>query len=291
MARVVLDPTLGASRTTTAISWGYPGPMKRLFPLTLALTAGCACGNDDVCRVDGGRYFAIEPQDWDGRSKLPVILTAHGYGGSPDVILKRSDIGGPYSKAGVLWLVPEGDDNSWATRNSPESSRSPRDDVAFLGKVLDDVADQWPIDRTRIAASGFSQGGSMASELACLDPQRWSVVMPVSGTFWHPEPTDCEGAVSVRHTHGTTDSTWPLSGRSFGSWTQGNVDEGLAAFRATAQCGESSVQVDEDGVTCAVFDDCAGGHEVRLCLHDGAHSFPIDEAPRQVDWLGALGWW
>jgi len=262
--------------------------MHRLLPLALAaFTAGCGCGNDDVCRVDGGRYFAIEPPGWDGRSRLPVILTAHGYGGNPDVILQRDDIGGPYADAGVLWLVPEGEDNSWSTPNSPESSdQRTRDDVAFLARVLDDVAKRWPIDAKKVAASGFSQGASMASELACQDPGRWPIVMPVSGTFWAPEPATCDGPVTVRHTHGTTDGTWPLTGRSFGSWTQGDVAEGLAAFRASSGCGESTLIVDEDGVTCTVFDDCSGGHEVRLCLHDGAHRFPSDEAARQLDWLG-----
>ena len=261
--------------------------MKR--SLALLFAAGCACGNEDVCRVDGGRYFAIEPPGWDGRSALPVILTAHGYSGSPEVILARDDIGGPYGDAGVLWLVPEGEDNSWATRHSPESADSgQRDDVDFLGKVLDDVADRWPIDRKMVVASGFSQGGSMASELGCLDPQRWPIVMPVSGTFWQPEPSRCAGPVSVRHTHGTDDSTWPLGGRPIGSWEQGDVDTGLAAFRASSGCSESSRTLveDEGGVVCTVFDDCEAGHEVRLCLHEGGHGFPDDEAARQLSWLG-----
>ncbi len=259
--------------------------MKHVFPFLLA--AGCACGNEDICRVDGGRYFAIEPAGWDGRSTLPVILTAHGYSGSPEVILNRTDIGGPYGDAGVLWLVPEGEDNSWATPHSPESGDARhRDDVAFLGRVLDDVAERWPIDPKRVAASGFSQGGSIATELSCQDPQRWPIAMPVGGTFWQPEPARCNGPVSVRHTHGTTDGTWPLSGRPIGSWAQGSVAAGLAAFRAGSGCTESTQTVEEDGAVCTVFDDCDGGNEVRLCLHDGAHRFPSDEAPRQLSWLG-----
>ena len=260
-------------------------PMKRLLPLVLA--TGCACGNDDVCRVDGGRYYAIEPPGWDGRSRLPVILTAHGYRGTPDVILTRDDIGGPYGEAGVLWLVPEGEDNSWATSHSPESADpAQRDDVDFLGAVLDDVAERWPIDRTKVAASGFSQGGSMATELGCQDPQRWPIVLPVGGTFWQPEPGSCAGPVSVRHTHGTDDSTWPLGGRPIGSWNQGDVETGLAAFRASSGCSESATIVEEEGAVCTVYADCTGGHEVRLCLHEGGHRFPEDEAPRQLSWLG-----
>lgn len=261
--------------------------MKRVLPLLLA--AGCACGNEDVCRVAGGRYFAIEPTGWDGRSRLPVILTAHGYSSSPEVFLARDDIGDPYAEAGVLWLVPEGEDGSWATRNSPESADAGhRDDVAFLGEVLDDVAKRWPIDRKKVAASGFSQGASMASELGCLDPQRWPIAMPVGGTFWQPEPSRCAGPVSVRHTHGTADGTWPLGGRPIGAWDQGDVAVGLEAFRTSAGCTASSrlVYEDDGDVTCTVFDDCADGHEVRVCLYDGGHRFPGEEAARQLSWLG-----
>lgn len=255
------------------------------------LGAGCACGDDKVCRVDGGEYFAIFPDGWDGRTPLPVILSAHGYGGSPDSLLVRDDIRDPYSDGGVLWLVPEGADRSWATRNSPETDDGGhRDDVRFLGRVLDDAAERWSVDRSRVAASGFSQGASMASELGCLDPERWGVVMPVSGTFWQPVPASCAGEVPVRHTHGTLDPTWPLSGRAIGPFHQGAVGDAMATWASAAGCDPEPVPRSEAGRTCSVYTGCAGG-EVRVCFHDGAHAFPSDEADLQLEWLGTLGWW
>jgi len=256
-----------------------------------ALLSGCGCGDDQVCRVSGGQYYAIPPSDWDGQSRLPVILTAHGYSGRAERILSREHIGEAYDRAGVLWLVPEGEGGSWATRGSPET-RDPdhRDDVAFLGSVLDDVADRWPVDRQRVAASGFSQGGSMASELACRDPDRWAVAMPVSGTFWDDMPMRCEVAVSVRHTHGTADGTWPIEGRPISDYQQGSVLDAMTTWAASAGCDPTPVVASEMGRECAVYDGCSGV-AVRLCLHEDGHVFPSDEADLQVAWLGTLGWW
>lgn len=261
-----------------------------LLPMLTLGTAGCACGGDKACKLDGGEYFVIEPAGWDGSTRLPVVLTAHGFGGTTNVILSRSDIADPYSDAGILWVVPQGADNSWNTRSSPEDTPEGRDDMAWLGAVLDEVAEQWPIDRDRVAASGFSQGASMASDLACYDPDRWPVAMPVSGTFWRSVPERCNKAIPVRHTHGTTDTTWPMEGRPIGSWHQGSVAEAEATWTATGSCDGEPETVMEGDMACTVYSGCTGG-DVRVCLHDGAHRFPDDEAPRQVAWLENIGWW
>ena len=257
----------------------------------LVLQAGCGCGDDDVCRVDGGRYYAMVPADWNGRTHLPVILSAHGYGGTPDSLLGRSSLGDTYDRAGVLWVVPEGEDESWSTTNSPESGDTKRrDDVAFLGKVLDDVADRWPIDRDRVAASGFSQGGSMASELACRAPHDWPVTMPISGTFWDEVPAACDGAVAVHHTHGTADNTWPLDGRPIGPFHQGAVHDAMEMWADAAGCDAEPVPEADGDHLCSVYTGCSGG-DIRVCFHDGGHTILPDEASRQVAWLGSLGWW
>ncbi len=265
--------------------------VRRALRMVCALLVGCACGDEEICRVEGGAYYAMLPADWDGRSPLPVVLTAHGYNGSAESLRSRSWLGTAWREAGALWVVPEGEGGSWATTRSPET-RDPahRDDVAWLGAVLDDVATRWPIDRARVASSGFSQGASMASELSCRDPERWPVTMPVSGTFWKEEPDRCEAPVAVRHTHGMGDSTWPLDGRPIAEWHQGAVWEAMTTWTTTAGCDEAPDTVREAGRTCTVYRGCAGG-DIRLCFHDGAHVYPADEARLQVEWLGMLGWW
>ena len=259
--------------------------------LGLGLLAGCACGDDEICRVAGGRYHAMVPAGWDGQERLPVILSVHGYGGSPDSLLSKPHLGSAYDRAGVLWVVPEGQDRSWKTRNSPETGDvGRRNDVEFLGAVLDDVAERWPIDQRRVAASGFSQGGSMASELACLDPDRWPVSMPISGTFWTNVPARCRAPVSVRHTHGTADPIWPLEGRAIGAYDQGGVDEAMEVWGTTAGCDPTPTREQLGELVCAVYTGC-GASDVRLCLHDGGHTVMQAEADQQLRWLGSLGWW
>ena len=130
----------------------------------------------------------------------------------------------------------------------------------------------------------------MASELGCQDPERWPVIMPVSGTFWEDVPSVCAGPVSVRHTHGRSDGTWPLDGRPISTYQQGSGWDAMDAWTTTAACQDEPTVEDADGRTCSVFRDCQGG-DVRICLHDGGHVFPDEEAALQVEWLALLGWW
>lgn len=265
-------------------------PPHGLALLGVGLLAGglsaCGCGDETACTVPLGQYHAFGPEGWDGRGRLPVVVSAHGYGGDAAVVYERDALRRAFSRAGVLWVVPEGVDGTW---NVPGTPGSGRDEAVFLRQVLDDAAAQFGADPERAALGGFSLGGSLAHGVGCLDPAPYSHLLPVSGTFWDPSPTSCRSGLPVRHTHGTADETWPLEGRRFDdTWAQGTVDDARAAWVATGGCTVGPVEVEEDGQTCAVWSGCATG-EVWVCLHDGGHRYLDDEAPRQLRWLEEQG--
>lgn len=58
-------------------------------------------------------------------------------------------------------IAPQGRGRSWQFWGGPS------DDSDFALAALADAATRWPIDRARVAVSGFSYGGAMVWRMAC----------------------------------------------------------------------------------------------------------------------------
>ncbi|MCB9742529.1 MAG: hypothetical protein H6740_08020 [Alphaproteobacteria bacterium] len=254
----------------------------------LLLLAACQTEDPTVCdtagtcfEVEGGRYFAQAPEGWDGEAELPVVLHYHGYGGTGDGAM-RSGVLQEMRARGYLIVTPDGINGSWAHVGSPSTAR---DELAFFDAVWADVQARWPLHPTLRLGTGFSQGGSMAWDIACYRGDQLTAFMPTSGAFWEPLPRTCDTPMTLMHTHGTSDTTVPMAGRPIGDSMQGDVLEGVGVLRATKGCPEAPDLVEAVGVTeCQAWTSCAQGGELRLCLHDGGHTRPDG-------WLEqAFGW-
>ncbi len=261
----------------------------------LILLSLCACERPAEVlsyTVDLGRYYALPPAGWDGRSALPMALHFHGWTGSPAQYYNSEEVTGAFSDAGILLLLPEGIDGTWTVDNMGLEG-SDRDELAFVAQVMDDAARRWPIDPERVYASGFSLGASLAHTVACEQGgDRFTAVSPMSGGFWEPLPGACAGgAIPICHVHGTADTTWPMEGRevSEGSvvGTQVPIEEDIALWRAHDGCSDRSRVEIQGPLTCTIWDDCAEGSAVELCTHDGGHERIEGWAERAIAWFSA----
>jgi polyhydroxybutyrate depolymerase len=142
---------------------------------------------------------------------LRLVLGFHGYTGSP----QEAELSGLALRArddGFVAVLPYGSDVDGSTPRyfNIETSDEPllADDVGFTRAILDDVEGDLCIDRTRIYAMGFSNGGMFVSTLACALGERIAAVAPVAGVHVAP---DCAGRpVPILVTHGTSDDTVPF---------------------------------------------------------------------------------
>lgn len=95
-------------------------------------------------------------------------------------------------------------------------TRAPVDDVGYLVRVVDDVASRWSVDRRRVGAAGFSNGGIMAERLACERPDVVAAASSLAGTF----AGTCDVArTHVAQWHGALDKPVPLNGGT--TWVAG----------------------------------------------------------------------
>lgn len=243
---------------------------------------GCG-GPNDLCQVEGGQYLAMLPDDWDGEELLPTFIHFHGYGGTAVALYEKGSFTDPMGPIRALAIYPDGQNKTWAHTGSPSSAR---DELAYFDALFADVKSRFPVDPDRLIISGFSQGGSMAWDVACYrGASTGAVFAPVSGSFWEALPTECPaGPIRLRHEHGERDTVIPLQGRSIGSYQQGDTRESIAVMVASNGCiGEPAV-VEEDGRTCQVWTSCAEGGEVQLCLHPGDHRVTSGWHRRALDW-------
>ena len=127
------------------------GPLIFPFSSTSWSQETVSCQLAVPCPVgDGDRSFHARPPDnWDGKSPLPVLLHFHGWGRQGPLIMKHGRIAGATRKLGVLLLAPNGLGRTWDFW-SPET-----DDVDFALQVIEEAAKRWPIDRSKIFVSAI----------------------------------------------------------------------------------------------------------------------------------------
>jgi len=243
----------------------------------------CGVGLSNCYSVDSGRYLVVAPEASSG--PLSVLIHFHGWGSSATSHSGKSWVADDVTSRGWLGVFPDGINETWSHDGSPNADR---DEIAFLDDVIADVRDRFDVEN--FYGSGFSQGASMAWYLACERGDQFTSFFPASGTFWDPLPQTCTaGPVNLRHTHGTSDTTFPLEGRPIGTSHQGDTLEGMALWRDINGCSEAPERTEVEGVvTCQIWDQCASGRELRLCLHDGGHTYPDDWMMQNLDWSESL---
>jgi polyhydroxybutyrate depolymerase len=89
----------------------------------------------------------------------------------------------------------------------------------------------------------------------------------------------------LRHEHGLDDGTYPMEGRPIADTRQGAVRSSIQRLVADGACAPDPRVVEEDGRTCEVWEGCADGGEVWLCLHPGGHLVTEGWAARALAFL------
>jgi poly(3-hydroxybutyrate) depolymerase len=143
----------------------------------------------------------------DGIDKPPLLISLHGMG-----------IGAGWHQGEMMKLEPIADREKFIVVY-PEADQDLRwdlggtHDIDFIVQIIEDMAAQHDIDRSRVYASGFSMGGMFSYTLACTIPDKIAAIAPgngypLGGLF------GCEQdrPVPIFHMHGTADDFVKYSG-------------------------------------------------------------------------------
>jgi len=194
--------------------------------------------DDALCRVPGWRnrdYLLHLPAGYDPGVAYPLVIAFHGGGGQKEgmngLTCEDGDEASPTCLSavadaeGFIVAYPDGTANRLGFRSWNHGGDAPGlhcsyaceqgiDDIAYFDALVDDLLGVASIDRQRIYATGFSNGGGMSHRLACARADRLAAIAAVGGANQFAAGATCSPSrpIPVLQIHGSDDPCWPYAG-------------------------------------------------------------------------------
>jgi polyhydroxybutyrate depolymerase len=244
------------------------------------------------------RSYILHVPPGAGPSPLPLVIALHGAGGDGASFAGETKFGVAADAAGMIVVFPDGalsssERGTWNARFccGPAATQD-RDDVGFIGALIDALASQHAIDRKRVFATGMSNGGIFAYRLASLRPEWFGAIAAVSsavagvardGKAYIFDPP--AQPVPVMIIHGRQDELVLYDGGSspslkFPNHWKISVADSLSFWTAADSCPVEPKTGDFAAGRLSLIDyrGCKDGSEVMLwTIEDGDHSWPAPD--------------
>jgi polyhydroxybutyrate depolymerase len=244
--------------------------------------------------VDGCvRTYRIHvPANYHPDKPNPTVLVIHGTCQDSRSMMVFSGMNDKSDQCGFIAVYPEGWRGTafmtWNTRAHYQIfTLGMPDDLQYIDRLLDDLAEVVPVDQQRLYSCGFSTGAMFSYRLAIERPGRFAAVGSVAGAIpralpWPGTPT------SVIHIQGMADKVV----RPCGSWGMVGV---AFNFRSTAETiriwlrtncipEEPTLVHEEPEWEHWHYGPGANNTEVELVLiRDHGHSWPGQKPP--MSWI------
>lgn len=225
---------------------------------------------------DKRNYRVHIPNGYSGSTALPVIIALHGYTESVDNFTQVTHFEEAADKHQFISVFPAGVApfgvpgwNAGSCCGTAQLQGTP--DVQFIRDLIDQLEADYCVDKKRIYASGFSNGGMLSHRLACELSDRIAAIGAVSGTMAIDmcQPTR---SVPVLHLHGTGDL---VVGYDPGTVAK-SVPDTINGWVGRNLCGmATSIVYTQGKVQCERHHGCSEGADVELCTIDGgSHEWP-----------------
>jgi polyhydroxybutyrate depolymerase len=235
-------------------------------------------------------YLVHVPKGYDRKKPAPVVLALHGALMNGPMMVGFSGLNRTSEKENFIVVYPSGTGTDpfltwnagglWAKRGA--------DDVAFIGKLLDDLATVVNVDAKRIYACGMSNGAMMCYRLAAEMSDWIAAIAPVAGTIAVQESKP-KRPVPVIHFHGTKDQLVPFKmarERKSPFIKFKSVDDSIETWVKLDGCDDEpttdvlSKDGDEMRVTRETYGGGKNGSEVVLIvIEGGGHTWPGQQPP------------
>ena len=156
-------------------------------------SAGCGAATIEAGRgqrrnldVDGvSRAYILDvPERIQAKTPAPLLFDFHGFGHSAAGVWEVSKFRDLAARDGFITVYPDGLPVDLLGRHGPGweiFSTNPNRDLTFVTRLLDYLERTYCVDRNRVFATGFSNGGFFSNILGCTMADRFAAVAPVSG--------------------------------------------------------------------------------------------------------------
>ena len=204
-------------------------------------------------------FILVVPQSYDPTRKVAVVF---GFYPGPGSEARATFEIEAESKDDAIVIYPTPLENAQGLDRWSLAKGS--NDFTFVERMTNEVFASHCVDRKRVFAMGFSNGGRMAAELGCWRDDLFRAVAPVAPGAGGatPQPlTGCAGTVAVWEAIGTQDSA--------------HYDSSVLirdSFVTANDCKKTTQPTPPAG--CVAYDGCRAAAPVTFCTHGGKHIWP-----------------
>jgi len=249
--------------------------------------------NDFTYTVKHGgmdREFIVHvPPSYNPQKPIPIVFAFHGGGGVMDYLAnERYGFKSKADKSGFIVVFPNGYSNfrsgKFATWNAGGCCANARDknidDIGFIRAMIKDITSKMNIDKTRIFATGMSNGGMLSYRVACELSDVFKAIASVAGT---DSTSNCKPVkpISIMHIHAKDDErVFFNGGAGFKNRAKvtdfTSVPDTISKWVALNGCQNKPDRVKSvNGAYCDLYSGCKDGVQVKLCVTEtGGHSWP-----------------
>ena len=224
------------------------------------------------------KYIAWLPVARKRRSQLPVVLAFHAAFGSAEGFEENTALHEAKEAEHFIIVYPEGHKRTWNAGDCcGPAHREKINDRKFIQALLDDLASVVPIDRRRVYATGFSNGGRICYFLAGTMSEVITAIAPM-GTAVLTDHVPVR-PIPILHIHGLSDKWAPYYGGA-SAWKSMPVAEptekGLEFWRNLAGTStESRGSLFDGNDDCITYAGAPDGTKIELCRIPGlGHNWP-----------------
>jgi phospholipase/carboxylesterase len=193
-----------------------------------------------------GGFSLYVPETWNGRATMPLVVALHGgHGHGRDFLWSWLREARPRE---TLVLAPTSESRTWSLLGNDV-------DAPRLLRMVESVAERYPVDRTRVLLTGMSDGATYALMQGAREGSPFTHLAPACGVL-HPMLLTGDALHALRDRpiyliHGALDWMFP-------------VETTRLAHDVLAR---------------------AGARLVYREIEDLSHAYPRDENPKILDWL------
>jgi polyhydroxybutyrate depolymerase len=267
---VVLAASVAA---TGSVSAGLPpsGPQATAPPAAPGIVTRIS-----TLTVDGMQrsYLVVAPAGQ--KAPLPLIVVLHGSSASTGGEVQRDQFEPLVTSGKAILLYPAGYDLSWnadVDNCCGQAGQRHVDDLAFLARVVAGAEATLSVQAGHVDLVGFSNGGKLAYQVMCQEPQLFDAFAVVAATPLAACDTRPQPARSVIVAVGADDPELPISGQAVPA-TQA-LGSAAATWRRRDGCSATAAQTASGPATITSWPQCADGTQVRTVLYAGlAHLWP-----------------
>lgn len=243
--------------------------------------------NGSSITVDGRKVNIKYPDGYPGNKPVPMLFNFHPIGSNADTWAQQSQIAPVALADGAIAVFPDGTMHPGMFGSGPQQGSNAwnvgpccttADDVTFIRHVVDELIEKTCVDPTRIYASGYSMGSGFSNYAGCFLADKFAAAAPSAMDL--SQEAVAAGCNPVRpfpilNFRGTGDNFVDYRG------AKSEVVTGMpitflgaeANFNEWAKMDKCTGSITQNKPLngCKMYENCAGGAKVGLCLLNGGH--------------------